>query len=331
MTPYLTVVVGGRNDDYGGNFLGRMQHFVNGIVDAAEGRAQLELVVVDWNPVADAKSLATALDWPPRTRLEIRVIEVPSRIHASLPNAEHMPIFEYIAKNVGIRRARGEYVLATNPDLLFNRAVTQLFRRRRLARGRYYRVERYDVVPEIPAGSHAEQLAFCARNFTRANLWEDTISFPDRLQGLARTPLGVRVAARRRFGTWRRSPASEDPLRRLHTNASGDFLLMHREHWHELRAYPELHTASHIDSYMCAIAASAGLQQTVLPYRYRIYHQEHARAVDFQDLGAITRPLTKYEDYAEDALRMLDARRPSILNDERWGLGDTELEETYVV
>src|SRR5439155_25226935 len=110
MTPYLTVVVGGRNDDYGGNFLGRMQHFVNGIVDAAEGRAQLELVVVDWNPVADAKSLATALDWPPRTRLEIRVIEVPSRIHASLPNAEHMPIFEYIAKNVGIRRARGEYV-----------------------------------------------------------------------------------------------------------------------------------------------------------------------------------------------------------------------------
>ena len=102
---------------------------------------------------------------------------------------------------------------------------------------------------------------------------------------------------------------------------------MHRDHWHRLRGYPELYTASHIDGYMCAIAASSGLRETALPYRYRIYHQEHPRAVDFGNLEANTRPLKSYEAYASAARRMLERAVPEGLNDDGWGLGAVTLAE----
>lgn len=326
MTPYLSFVVGGRNDGYGGNFLGRMQTFVQGVGTlAADHELDVELLVVDWNPPEAEESLAAAIDWPDVVKLVIRVVTVPREVHRRLPNADRMPIFEYIAKNVGIRRASGEFILATNPDLLYNEPLLRLFARRALEKGRFYRVDRYDVVAPLPEGTYRSKLAFCERNFTKVNVWGDTLVFDSPPRGLSRTPLGIRRAVRAHFRENPDSRDTRDPVRRLHTNASGDFLLMHRDDWHELRGYPELHTASHIDSYMCAIAASGGLVETVLPLRFRIYHQEHPRAVDFGDLAATTRPLTDYAEYATVARRMLEAGSPERQNDAGWGLGDESL------
>lgn len=326
MTPYLSFVAGGRNDDYGGNFLGRMQTFVQGVATlAAEHELDVELVVVDWNPPEDEKPLADAVEWPDAANLVVRVVTVPPAVHRRFPNADRMPIFEYVAKNVGIRRARGEFILATNPDLLYNEPLLRFFARRALENGRFYRVDRYDVVPPLPGGTYREKLAFCDRNFTKANVWGDTLVFDSPPRGPRRTPLGIRLAVRAHFREKPDGRDTCDPVRRLHTNASGDFFLMHRDHWHELRGYPELHTASHIDSYMCAIAASAGLGETVLPLRYRIYHQEHPRAVDFGNLAATTRPLTDYEEYATAARRMLETGKPERQNDDAWGLGGESL------
>ena len=322
MTPYLSFVVGGRNDDYGGNFLARMQNFVQGVATlAADHGLPTELVVVDWNPPEGAAPLAEAIEWPQTERLRVQTVVVPNDVHRRLPNADRMPIFEYIAKNVGIRRATGEFVLSTNPDLLYSESLLRLFARRRLERGRFYRVDRYDVVPSLPEGSYRRKLAFCARSFTKVNVWGDTLDFDAPPGGWRRTPLGVRLAVRQHFRRVPENRDPSDPIRQLHTNASGDFLLMHRDHWHELRGYPELHTASHVDSYMCAIAASSGLRETTLGLRYRIYHQEHPRAVDFGNLAATTRPLTSYDEYAATARRMLEQGRPERQNDESWGLG----------
>lgn len=327
--PYLSVVVGGRNDDYGGNFLGRMQNFLAGI-DELAGRHRLdtELIVVDWNPPEDSAPLVDAVDWPATSRLRVRVVSVPADVHMQLPNSGSMPIFEYIAKNVGIRRATGEFVLATNPDLLYNDPLLRLLARRRLERDRYYRVDRYDVLPPLPRGNYRDKLGFCAYNFTKVNVSGGTIVFSEPPRGWRRSPLGVRLQVREHFRGRRESLDLRDPVRRLHTNASGDFLLMHRDRWHSLRGYPELYTASHIDGYMCAIAASSGLRETALPYRYRIYHQEHPRAVDFGDLKASIRPLTSYDEYASAARRMFERSAPEGRNGEGWGLGAETLVET---
>ena len=49
--PYLSLVVTTRNDDHGGNALGRMQAFVSGwIAQAKRYDIPSELIVVEWNP-----------------------------------------------------------------------------------------------------------------------------------------------------------------------------------------------------------------------------------------------------------------------------------------
>jgi len=92
---------------------------------------------------------------------------VPPAMHVRLAHAEKLPLFQMIAKNVGIRRARGRFVLATNIDILFSDNVI-CFMRDRLRGGRLYRVDRGDVPPTIPVGTPFEQvLTFCASRMFR--------------------------------------------------------------------------------------------------------------------------------------------------------------------
>ena len=58
-------------------------------------------------------------------------------------------MFQMIGKNVGIRRARGRYVLATNIDILFDDA-TMLYLRDCLQEGTLLRADRYDVPSDLP-------------------------------------------------------------------------------------------------------------------------------------------------------------------------------------
>ena len=43
--------------------------------------------------------------------------------HLSLPNSDRLKFFQMIAKNVGIRRASGKFVLATNIDVIINQKL----------------------------------------------------------------------------------------------------------------------------------------------------------------------------------------------------------------
>ncbi|UBF24120.1 hypothetical protein K9N68_20630 [Kovacikia minuta CCNUW1] len=115
-TPYLSVVATARNDNHGGNMLRRMQIFINGLLEQSR-RYQLDtvLIIVEWNPPTDKPRLAEALSWSvPNSPCVVRVIEVPPDIHRQFNHAAALPLFQMIAKNVGIRRAQGEFVLATN-------------------------------------------------------------------------------------------------------------------------------------------------------------------------------------------------------------------------
>ena len=75
-----------------------------------------------------------------------------------------------IAKNAGIQRARGQFVLATNIDILFSNELAEYLAARRLERGRMYRIDRHDAVSEVPADAPVEgQLAWCGTNLIRVN------------------------------------------------------------------------------------------------------------------------------------------------------------------
>src|SRR5580658_3449222 len=102
--PYLSVVVTARNDDHGGNLLGRMQAFVNGwIAQCKRHGLHSELILVEWNPPAERPYLADALHWPKDLGpCEVRIIQVPPDLHRRYAHAAAQPLYQMIGKNAGI-------------------------------------------------------------------------------------------------------------------------------------------------------------------------------------------------------------------------------------
>lgn len=295
----------------------RMQVFLNGLLALCENHSlDMELIIVEWNPPSNAPKLAEVLAWPKNLKFgEVRFIKVPNEIHRKLPNSEKMPMFEYLAKNVGLRRAKGEYVLATNPDIIFSAELIKFLALKELSPECFYRIDRYDVEKPIPPDRPIEeQLDFCAKHWVKVRTVRGVMKRSYSLLGYQYLQA---------LAAWLKAGLIKNPRAGIHTTASGDFFLMHRDQWHNLRGYPELPTHSFIDSYMCFMAASSGLSQIILSGKKRIYHQEHIRPSG-------TRPLTDFRLYRQHGKRMMELKQPLIMNGEKWGLGGESLPQTSI-
>lgn len=175
--PYLSLVVATRNDDHGGNLMGRTQIFLDGwLTHALRYNIPSELIFVEWNPPAGRPPLAEALRWPadlgPCT---VRFIEVPPELHQRYEHGAGLPLYQMIGKNVGIRRARGRFILATNIDILLSNELAAFLGERRLEPNRLYRIDRYDAMSDVPPDAPLDQqLAYCATHLLRINRREGT-------------------------------------------------------------------------------------------------------------------------------------------------------------
>ncbi|MBF0354365.1 MAG: hypothetical protein HQL43_03910 [Alphaproteobacteria bacterium] len=149
--PYLSVIVTSRNDDHGHNLMGRMQAFVDcWFHQAARFNLSCELIIVEWNPPADRPSLFQALSWPKeRSTCTLRMITVPPEIHARYQHADRLPLYQFTAKNVGLRHARGAFVLATNIDILFSDELMAFLAEGKLDPAKVYRNDRVDVEADV--------------------------------------------------------------------------------------------------------------------------------------------------------------------------------------
>ena len=138
-----------RNDDYGGHLLHRFHRSIQTLGELALKHAlTVELVVVEWNPPPDTPRLRDALLWPdslldvlivaparpparppvrrlrgPEAPRRHRQITVPAETHARLGAPRE---WQYEAKNVGVQRARGAFVLTTNADVILSDAAVAL-------------------------------------------------------------------------------------------------------------------------------------------------------------------------------------------------------------
>ena len=355
--PYLSVVVTSRNDDHGGDMLRRMNIFFDGIVSQCkEHRIPTELVLVEWNPPSDRPPLIEALSWPkdlgPCT---VRVITVPPEVHARHKYAAELPLFQMIGKNVGIRRAKGRYVLATNVDIIFSDSLMRYVAKRRLKRGRMYRVDRYDIKADVPTYvPHTKRLEFCEdlSNWLRVCRRGGTENVLDGSHDVI-FPHHVRLwlhAQHARFfprSASRRYKMSAQQARqfydfhraigRLHTNACGDFTLLAREDWHRLRGYAEYEMYSfHLDSVFCHAAVAAGLKEVILNGPRKIFHLEHESGSGYtpEDQQMLWQRLQRAQiprmsdGELWDIVRALRSRRRDVVfAPETWGLGDSALPE----
>jgi len=183
MKPYISFVTVARNDDHGGNFLDRMQVFISALLQQIKKHnLNAELIIVDWNPPADRPKLSQVLsssfssEFFKNIPCKIRVIEVPSEIHKRFQCSDKLMLFQMIGKNVGIRRAHGEYVVATNVDLLFSDDLIKSLASKSLKPEFFYRIDRYDV-DGIPNGdSVQEQLDYCEDNLIRVHRKDGSFS-----------------------------------------------------------------------------------------------------------------------------------------------------------
>ncbi len=338
--PQLSFVATARNDDHGGNLLDRLQMFIDGLADQCERyKVKSELVLVEWNPPSDRATLIDTLDWPPETSYSShRIIQVPSELHHQFEHSDRLPLFQMIAKNVGIRRARGDFVLVTNIDILFSDEFFSFLSEFGLRHDRLYRVDRYDVSPPVPVQMSArERLEHCRANVTRINSRDRTA---DIVSGegheIRSSPTQVSNWARlvpdplKKLGVYSRFRTSQSRKHRLHTNASGDFTLMARSHWHDIRGYPEwpLHGAN-LDALLCYVAHFAGVQEAILQDPIRAYHMEHERRWSphgFSPEGSRT-PAISNEQLGEWVNQMRLTGKPIIFNSTDWGLGSAKLYE----
>jgi len=209
-----------------------------------------EIVVVEWNPVPGEIRLFETLSILPKTNfVTIRIITVPSVVHARYFNSELSNVIVPIAGNVGIRRAEGKFRVVKTQDVFYPDQMIEILARQQLESGVLYRTERHDVAPEAVEylqGSRKDFLRFCRDNVILRNEHPPQNRMPFRLP-------------------------------HLFTNASGDFQLLSAEDWMRIRGYYEDKDVLgfEADSLFSYSIHGMGIREEVLPKELCIYKISH--------------------------------------------------------
>jgi len=288
--PYLSVVAASRNDDHGGDPLIRTQIFINNFARQCEKyRLSAELIIVDWNPVIDRPGLAAVLSTPAdASYCQARVITVPTALHCRLKYADKLAFFQMIAKNVGIRRARGKFILATNIDIIFSDELMQFIARQNLDANKLYRVDRYDIRNGLSKDFSPDEIVeYAWANPIRTNVRYQPLTLVQHLYGDKQFRKSCitdpdfygtvgDVTVIHEHGVWQIRPGRSTDMSHLHTNACGDFTLLSHNGWFAIRGYPEFEAFSfNIDSMALVAAHYAGYEEVSLLPPCVCFHIEH--------------------------------------------------------
>jgi len=340
------MVIVGRNDNYGGDFNYRLQNCLSWTIRNTEKYGiPTEIIFVNYNPIPENPPLERVLILPEQVRhTTFRIITVPFEVHEKLSNPairRIVPLYEYIAKNIGIRRAKGEFILSANPDILIHPEIFKFIASRKLTSKRYYRCDRCDftkfnlnleqsdenILESLDR--HTFKFVIKGLNYTRKSSDEKVawVKFKTGLKNFRDRNL-IRIEKIANHFSW---PVIYDylPLK-YHTNCSGDFMLMHHSHWNDLHGHPEnTYLAIHTDALFVIMAATAGYKETC--FSHPVFHQDHGRRYrhdgDLEDAD-----IRKMFDLMNrDGLKMERAKSPIIYNDENWGNFTLNLEMSIVL
>jgi hypothetical protein len=189
------------------------------------------------------------------------------------PRVEYL---EFLAKNVGVRRALGRFVLTSNCDVYLGRRVLEALERRALEPRVLYRAPRHDL--NLPENLDAIDWG----------VLEDPANLAGPAHSLKPPYMG---------------------------SATGDFVLLDRESFHEIRGFNEVYRVARIgiDRNVIVKALASGLE--IRDVGGPVYHQNHQ--------GSYRLNPKAYEGREAEAPwgdRRWHASGVSYLNPPTWGL-----------
>lgn len=277
--PLVSIVLTGRNDGYGGDFAGRFHRALrfNHQQLTARGIAH-EVVFVEWAPPADVPLLVDCVSAaiPDLDATVCSWYVVDPGYQRALCLNPRLGFLEFIAKNVGIRRARGRFVLTTNCDVFLGRRVLDVLQSGALSSRVLYRAPRHDL--NLPEALSAVD-------------WE-ILEDPGSLSG---------------------------PAHRLKPpymgSATGDFVLLDRESFHDIRGFNEIYRVARIgvDRNLLVKALSGGI--AIEDIGGPVYHENHEGSYRLDPSAFVGR-----EAEAHWGDRRWHSKGVSYLNPPTWGL-----------
>lgn len=316
----LSVVITARNDNYGGNLINRINTFIKVLTYFTQKYGlKSELIIVEYNPTANQTRLYEQLILGPRNEfLEYRFIEVPKSFHEKCLGSDKMPMLEFLAKNIGIRRAHGEYILAMNPDIILSEELIEWISKTGLSANTYYRANRHDItdnyfsqnlsVQEILDRARSHVFMVFLNNKTQYRSW---IAWVKRVltsrskKSLMMCPL---------FN--KKNDGFDEKI--IHERAAGDFLLMHQSLWRKVGGYDPDPISGFIDGYILYVLHCINIEQIILPYP--IYHIDHK-------VGRAGRPEIAEALYRGVIKKMLTEKTPYKQFDKEWGFPKEKFNE----
>ncbi len=142
----ISIIIVGRNDNYGGDFEDRLFATVSyNIAELRRRNISFELVFVEWNPIADRPLLSSKIV---ERFEEARCVVVDEMVHGFISQNKHIKVFEYHAKNVGVRYALGDWLLITNPDNYFGKDIFDFLETDKFEPTAFYRAGWIDIDDE---------------------------------------------------------------------------------------------------------------------------------------------------------------------------------------
>lgn len=295
----------------------------------------VELILVEWNPPEDKPLLKEVLPIPnDDVPVRVRYVVVPKKIHETYRLSGAMPLYQMIAKNVGIRRASGRFVLCTNVDILFSDLCFKELAKKNLEEGSFYRANRCDVPREVMKyESHEEQLEFAEKNIIRRlgkSPGHEVFAFPTFFYTFPRITKLLNSAI---LWLWKETHPGQFQHFTIDFMACGDFTLMSKADWLRMDGYVELDMYSiHVDSMGLWSACALGMKQVLFPYYSCVYHIDHENGWESDDVVKTIRfladkPCLDYSIVYRGGMKMVAEGRNWELNSENWGWVDKDFQE----
>ena len=284
----ISAVIVSRNDNYGGNLIERSTYCFNSMIDTFD-----EVFYIDWN--SESHSLLYDVKENVQFKGNFHHIVIEPKIAKILTNYDlhAQKCCEVLGRNIGLRRATGEWIISTNIDIIAPKRDELINTINSLDNNTFYTISRRGIDLE-------KIIEFHKTGKCEYKKWKELRDY------------AIETSEERYFDE--KTVEGDDYSI---VNCCGDFQLSHRNVWHTIRGMEEeliypLYADTNVQKK--AVMHGFGLKAIYNPALFHINHGKGGGGF----LSGINR---KPNDINRAIINQF-----KTLNSETWGFSDIEIE-----